>query len=122
MASWIRRLHLEPPGIYERLAESLRADVLHSRLSYRFDQGEGTRVLRFESGCPASDSDIGQNRNIDLVVAMDADEQAVRERVQRLAGALKGAGHAARTSPRGEDGPLDPPVGHWDPAPLLEWE
>jgi hypothetical protein len=36
------------------------------------------------------------SQNIALVVGTDADEQTVQERVQCLAGALKGAGHEAR--------------------------
>lgn len=62
LASWMRHLHLESPEVSEQLAESLRADVLDQFRGYRFlDQGEGTRVLKFEFGSPALDSDRKSN-------------------------------------------------------------
>ncbi len=58
LASWIRHLHLESPEISQRLAESLRQGVLDNLVGFRFlDKGEGVRLLEFESGSPASDSD-----------------------------------------------------------------
>jgi predicted ATPase len=56
LASWIRHLHLESPELSQRLAESLRQDVLDRLVGYRFlDQGEGARLLKFEFGSPGSD-------------------------------------------------------------------
>jgi hypothetical protein len=59
LASWIRHLHLESPEISQRIAESLRRDVLDGLVNYKFvDQGAGSRALKFEFGSPPSD--LGQ--------------------------------------------------------------
>jgi hypothetical protein len=56
LASWIRHLHLEFPEVSQRLAESLRQDVLDGFTGYRFlDQGEGSRALKIEFGPPPLD-------------------------------------------------------------------
>ena len=57
LASWIRHLHLESPEVSQRLAESLRQDVLDGFVGFRFaDRGDGARLLKFEFNSPASDN------------------------------------------------------------------
>lgn len=52
------------------------------------------------------------SQNIALVVGTDADEQTVQERVQRLAGVLKEAGHEARAP--------EERIAHWVPRWNIE--